>query len=209
MTLIFSGNDYKYEIEGVMKLFIPASRFKIVYSDDRPAEEDHAFVCVKERGSEVLLSVVVRYLGKEEKRELSLSAEDKSDRELLLSKLLFQCMSEITGIVPKWGVMTGVRPVKRMNKYLEAGYAKDEIFKIFKDEYYCSEEKAGLAYKTAMVQKPITSSLSDDLFSLYVSIPFCPTRCSYCSFISQTVGSGKKLIAGRSDIPRSFQNGSA
>lgn len=194
MTLIFCGNDYKYEIEGIMKLFIPASRFKIIYSDSIGEEEDYAFVSQQDSGREVLLSVKTAYSGKTAAREMCLAPDDSTDRELLLSKLLFECMSELTGIRPKWGVMTGVRPVKRVNKFISAGYSKDEIRDIFREEFYCSEEKFEIAYRTAMTQADITRQMPKDSFSLYVSIPFCPTRCSYCSFISQTVEAGKKLI---------------
>ena len=194
MTLIFCGNDYKYEIEGIMKLFIPASRFKIVYSDTAAGEEEYAFILERDEGAEILLSVKTVCFGKTASREMLLARDDSSDRELLLSKMLFECMSEITGIRPKWGVMTGVRPVKRVNKYLSEGYSKEEIRNILSEDFYCSEEKFEIAYRTAMTQADITSTLPKDSFSLYVSIPFCPTRCSYCSFISQTVDAGKKII---------------
>ena len=194
MTLIFSGNDYKYEIEGIMKLFIPAARFKHIFSDSFTAEDDYVVVGVHEEQDAVLLFVTVCYLGKSDRREQRLSKDDGSDRELILSRMLFDIMSGITGIIPKWGVMTGVRPVKRVNKYIDAGLSKDEMRDLFKQEYYCSAEKFDIAYRTAMIQRRIMPTVTDDSFSLYVNIPFCPTRCSYCSFISQTIDSGKKLI---------------
>ena len=69
MTLIFSGNDYKYEIEGIMKLFIPAARFKHIFSDSFTAEDDHVVVGVHEEQDAVLLFVTVCYLGKSDRRE--------------------------------------------------------------------------------------------------------------------------------------------
>lgn len=200
MTLVFSGNEYKYEIEGIMKLFIPAVRFRLVFSDSFEEEKDYAHISVREEADGVLLSVTADYLGKKEHREQRLSKEDASDRELLLSKMLFDAMSSITGIMPKWGVMTGVRPVKRVNRYIDAGMSEAEIRELFKREFYCSEEKFDIAYRTAMIQREIMPSVTDDSFSLYVSVPFCPTRCSYCSFISQTVSSGKKLIPEYIDL---------
>ncbi len=196
MTLIFCGNDYKYEIEGIMKLFIPAVRFKHIFSDAPVSSDDadNVTVSVKESEESVGLSVSVNYLGRHAEREQIISADDTSDRELLLSKLLYQAMSEISGIVPKWGVMTGVRPVKRVNRYIDSGCSEDEIREIFRREFYCSEEKFDIAYRTAQVQRSIVRGVRDSSFSLYVNIPFCPTRCSYCSFISQTTESGKKLI---------------
>ena len=167
MTLIFCGNDYKYELEGVMKLFIPAARFRHIYTDDNTTDaagDDFVLISESEKDGAAELAVKADYLGKQTQRVRSLPPGDGSDRELVLSKLLYEAMSELTGIRPKWGVMTGVRPVKRVNRYI------------------------------AQVQSRIMPTVGERSFSLYVSIPFCPTRCSYCSFISQTIGSGKKLI---------------
>ncbi len=194
MTLVFSGNEYKYEIEGIMKLFIPATRFKTVFSDTVEEDKDFVFISVKEHDEQLLLSITADHLGKREVREQLVLKADDFDAELLLSKLLYRAMSEITGIKPKWGVMTGVRPVKRVNRYIDAGLEYQQIKELFKREYYCSEEKLDIAYRTAQVQRKIMGTVKEDSFSLYVNIPFCPTRCSYCSFISQTIDSGKKLI---------------
>ena len=194
MTLIFSGNDYKYEIEGIMKLFIPASRFKYIYSDSIDVSDSYAFVCSALDGENTRLSVKADLYGKKAERELVVGKDDTVDEELMLSKLLYQAMSEITGIKPKWGVMTGVRPVKRVNKYIDKGLSYDEIRELFSKEFYCSDEKFDIAYKTAAVQRKLMQTVDKRSFSLYVSIPFCPTRCSYCSFISQTISSAKKLI---------------
>ena len=61
MTLIFSGNDYKYELEGVMKLFIPATLFTHVFSDSIDTEDDYVFAQKKDNADNVCLSVKVRY----------------------------------------------------------------------------------------------------------------------------------------------------
>lgn len=197
MTLIFCGNDYKYELEGVMKLFIPAARFRHIYTDDNTTDaagDDFVLISESEKDGAAELAVKADYLGKQTQRVRSLPPGDGSDRELVLSKLLYEAMSELTGIRPKWGVMTGVRPVKRVNRYIAEGYDKETMRELFEREYYCTPEKFDIAYRTAQVQSRIMPTVGERSFSLYVSIPFCPTRCSYCSFISQTIGSGKKLI---------------
>ena len=192
MTLIFSGNDYKYELEGVMKLFIPATLFTHVFSDSIDTEDDYVFAQKKDNADNVCLSVKVRYDGKTCEKEEFVHFE--SDMELSLSRLLFKAMGEITGIVPKWGVITGIRPVKRVNDMFSEGMNKAEIFKAMESRYLCSEEKCDIAYKTAITQKPVLDELEKDSFSLYVSVPFCPTRCSYCSFVSQSIEGCMKLI---------------
>lgn len=184
MTLVFSGNDYKYEIEGVMKLFIPATLFDIVYGDEIPPR-DFAFVRMKRFDNYALLYVICSYGGKKSRKVCRSSLD--ADFELILSRLLFKAMSEITGVVPKWGVITGIRPVKQVNRYLHKNMTESEIFEAFQRDYLCSHEKCEIALKTATAQKKILDELDKNSFSLYVSIPFCPTRCSYCSFVSQSI----------------------
>lgn len=185
MKLVFSGNEYKYEIEGVMKLFIPATLFDIVYEDKIPHNDDFAFVRMKQFDNYALLYVICSYNGKKAKKAVKANADD--DFELCLSRLLFKAMSQITGIVPKWGVITGIRPVKQVNRYLNRNMTQSEIFDALQKDYLCSAEKCGIAMKTAAAQKKILDELDKNSFSLYVSIPFCPTRCSYCSFVSQSI----------------------
>ncbi len=197
MTLVFSGNDYKYELEGIMKLFIPARLFKHVYSDKCEAEGDFVFARKKEFSSYTLLYVIVSYEGKTAHKAHIVpggSSGYEADCELIMSRLLYKVMQRLTGKGSGWGVITGIRPVKRVNTMLSEGLRAKEIFTVMKERYLCSDEKCRIAYMTAKVQEQALKELSSDSFSLYISIPFCPTRCSYCSFVSQSVEGTAKLI---------------
>ncbi len=197
MTLIFSGNEYKYELEGVMKLFIPATLFTHIFSDKIETDDDFVFARQKICKKTILLYVICRYKGKIYKQASLLcvpEVTEKIDKELYLSRILYKTMEKATGISPKWGVITGIRPVKRVNAFINEGRSKKEIYSIMENEYLCSKDKCDIAYETAMTQKRILDRIDRRSFSLYVSIPFCPTRCSYCSFVSQSVESCMKLI---------------
>lgn len=85
-------------------------------------------------------SVKVRYDGKTCEKEEFVHFEN--DMELSLSRLLFKAMSEITGIVPKWGVITGIRPVKRVNDMLSEGMNKAEIFKAMESDIFAAKKSA-------------------------------------------------------------------
>jgi len=198
MTIIFSGNNYKYQLESVMKLFIPAERFELVYTDKTAfVQGDFAFLRRASFGAVTTVYAVCSYKGKTAHSSANICS-DRSDLDdecqLTLCRLLYLTMSELTGVTSRWGMLTGVRPVKRVNKLISSGVSRDDIFAVMRDQYLVSDEKTEIAYLTAQTQENIMQSLDERSFSLYVSIPFCPTRCSYCSFISQTVGSGKKLI---------------
>lgn len=93
-------------------------------------------------------------------------------------------------------MVTGIRPVKKVNELMERGLDKAEIFSALKEKYYVSDEKLELAYRTAVTQSDALKALDKRSYSLYVSIPFCPSRCSYCSFVSHSIESAgaKKLL---------------
>ena len=199
MTICFFGNSFKYEIEAVMKLFLPLMTFDFLF-EEYPAEEGD--VCAVKRIPSLsrdgyILSVSVSLNG--EKREV-FSEKDgdfaDTEDEGELCRSLYKIMQELTGITPPWGCLTGIRPVKKVNKLLDEGHKKDEIFSILKKEYFVSDEKLELAYQTALAQEGALKALDKRSYSLYISIPFCPSRCSYCSFVSHSVEKpeAKKLM---------------
>ncbi|MGN1133856.1 MAG: coproporphyrinogen dehydrogenase HemZ, partial [Oscillospiraceae bacterium] len=196
MTLIFSGNEYKYQLEAVMKLFIPAQLFDFIYNEKKRVDGDFAFIRKKALKNRTLLYVFVRIGDKIDHKAqfLDNAIADDNECEMVLSQLLFKVMCRLTGKKQKWGIMTGVRPVKRVNDMISQGSTKEQIYDVMQGRFFCSKEKTDIAYETAKVQSEILSKLDKKSFSLYISIPFCPTRCSYCSFVSQSVESCLKII---------------
>lgn len=202
MTLIFSGNSFKYELEAVCKLFFPVEGFNFIFLDDasqngQKPEGDYAFVCRIEGVKNAMLSVFASVNGRGaiEKGRVPMDENDyENDCEFRLGRLLFKCLSKLTGKYPEWGILTGVRPVKLINKLRNSGLSYDEIKLRLETEYLMTDEKINIGYKTALNQDKIISKIPKRSFSLYISIPFCPTRCAYCSFVSQTVSSFKKLM---------------
>ena len=197
MTICFIGNSFKYEIEAVMKLFLPLVTFDFLFEEQTPESGD---LCVVERVSAengYRLSVRVRLGGNFEEASLERDGEfcDKED-EADLCRILYKIMRKLTGITPAWGCLTGIRPVKKVNRLLEDGKSKEEIFDILKKDYYVSDQKLELAYQTAIAQTEPLKVLDKRSYSLYISIPFCPSRCSYCSFVSHSIesNSAKKLL---------------
>ena len=116
---------------------------------------------------------------------------------MALCRLLFALLESITGIHPAWGVITGVRPVKLFTSRIRKGQPRDEIRKEFSEDWMVSDEKIDLSLETMDAQQPIIQSVREKEFSLYLSIPYCPTRCSYCSFVSQAIA----LKKNREGIP--------
>lgn len=86
-----------------------------------------------------------------------------------------------------WGGLMGVRPTKVVRRLLALGYSYDEIRRIMKDFYIVSEEKTELLIE---VVKKELEFLDREHINLYIGIPFCPTKCKYCSFASYEINSG-------------------
>ena len=93
-----------------------------------------------------------------------------------------------------WGVMCGIRPAKNARELIEEGYTKEETEDIFKRVYEESDEKTELAMRVAENERALLDAIGKDSVSIYIGIPFCPTRCVYCSFVSTDIRvSGKYM----------------
>ena len=121
----------------------------------------------------------------------------KADKELMfeVGRAFYDAASEITGIYPPWGIHTGIRPAKTAGDFLENNnFYEDKTLDILINNYLMNENKAKLALETYKNGKNAIHEISKKDFSLYVAIPFCPTRCRYCSFVSYSTPKLLKLI---------------
>lgn len=109
---------------------------------------------------------------------------------------IYQIMKEFTNYNSPWGCMTGVRPAKIVNGLFASGMNYDEAVSELKDFYMVQHEKAILAATTACNQYSFLKNQEENPknIAIYVGIPFCPTRCLYCSFTSQPIGKYAKIV---------------
>ena len=194
MILYILGHKYHYEMENLCRMFyqdagvrkqdageMPAGRLRVIKPE--PA------VITRISGGEIFVQLRIG------RRRLSLARPQSDNNELIMAQMLFTLLRRATGTAPPWGLRTGVRPSKlmlRLRRDENAAAAE----RYFRSTLWVSEEKTQLAAKIAQTEEPIIALTTLRSFSLYVSIPFCPSRCSYCSFVSHTVDrqSAQKLI---------------
>ncbi len=125
--------------------------------------------------------------------DLSGNVPDGIDLAKVASGRAFlDCAERIYGVRSPFGIMTGIRPAKLVLSYLEKGYSAEEVLGIFTELYGMEESKASVLLTIAEKERSLLHSLEKKSFSLYLSIPFCPTRCHYCSFVSTST---KRLLA--------------
>ncbi|MBR4798989.1 MAG: coproporphyrinogen dehydrogenase HemZ [Clostridia bacterium] len=108
-----------------------------------------------------------------------------------IGKAFLQAGSGLFGFGLPWGYLSGLRPVKRAKYYLDKGYSAETVQDLFTRDYGTSAEKACLATETALTEERMLRGITPADCGIYVSVPFCPTRCDYCSFVSY---SNKKLF---------------
>lgn len=127
--------------------------------------------------------------------EASLEEEQKRSNRSETKKLLYRLLAEYTGRQLPWGTMTGVRPTKVGVEKLERGMNREKLEEFYKEYYLVSEKKAKLCSQVAQKEREVLSGIDyQKEYSLYVGIPFCPSRCLYCSFPSYPIGSCQNLV---------------
>ena len=188
MTLAVLGHNFRYETENVIRIFFPLEKINVV--QELPEDTDDYVITYLKDG--VIGCEVSLFCGKD-KRQASIDNKDEKEQELVLAKLLYDIFTSLTGIIPSWGVLTGVRPSKLMRNLI-AENGEDEAVDYFRNELLVSDKKTDLALSVAKAEDRIIALSGEKSYSLYVSIPFCPTRCSYCSFVSHSIAQAKKLI---------------
>lgn len=197
MVLHTINHTYKYECEKICRIYFPAD--KIIFACDREeplTDTREVFTEVDETGELPLFYCKAVIDGKSSEFSFSYEGDGEytdSLKERLLAKAMVRVLTALTGIVPPWGILTGVRPAKLMRKYINT-VGKEKAEDIFTSFLEVSEDKMLLASGVAEYENTCISMSGRNSYSLYVSIPFCPTRCSYCSFVSHSIDKAKKLI---------------
>lgn len=198
MKLYLIGHDYKYAAEQMMLSLYPAERPE--YPEGKP-EGDRVELSL--RNGKKFITCVCR-IAKDDKMFVGRSAfnaelaADDLSRDRLCSRIIknafYRAALRSGHSRPAWGSLTGVRPGKLFCAMLDETGDPDTATRRFITEYDVSPERAKLCRDTSLVTRSVAGSLGDKDICLYVGIPFCPTRCSYCSFVSQSVQKSMKLI---------------
>ena len=191
MKLIFKGHDARYAVEQSLLAFFPQER--PVY-DPAAREENWAAVSLS-CGSQYTTSVTQIYYngsrGKGIARVIIDPAADEYEKERLRQRAVklsfFKAAQKVTGVTPTWGALTGIRPAKLAAGYLEKGMTPRQVDHLLRDTYSVSETRRELCIEAAQAGLKAKADLKPEDISLYIGIPFCPTRCAYCSFVSQAV----------------------
>lgn len=186
MNLYIENHTYHYEMENLLRAFFPFEKIN-VFKDWQTLE--FPFVLTSYNKD---ISVTLDIDGKSSTLNCDKTNIDEFD-ELKMAQLMYELLCERFNCDLPWGVLTGVRPIKLFRKFVES-MGEEKAEKYFLEEFRVSDKKLSLAKITEKAEQNILSLSQKDSFSLYISIPFCPSRCNYCSFVSQSIEKAKHLI---------------
>ncbi len=196
MMIYIDGHSFYYEMENLVRLFYPNEKISVVQYNGEEMQKPFILTEMKTAGDYADISVGICFddFDKIEKERVSLNEVDfEKTAERTMAVCLYRLLCVYTGKTQPWGILTGVRPIKLFRRLSEQ-YDEQYACNYFTDKLLVSEEKTRLSAVTEKYERKILSLSRNDSFSLYISIPFCPTRCSYCSFVSQTVEKAGKLV---------------
>lgn len=194
MNLIINGNISRYFAETLVLLFFPGSKF--------PAQGDNSGVrvelAVQEEDEKTTGLAHIHTSAGDWQGEYTVPFHTAArlSREMQCKTAAGGAMllagKEYSGTVPPWGMLTGVRPVSMVMDMLEQGMHPDQAVQHLCEDFFCQESKARLAVCTAWNTRPLITAEVRNMCSVYIAIPFCPSRCEYCSFVSFT---SKRLLS--------------
>ncbi len=189
MILKINGNINRYYVQTLCMVFFPGATFG---EDEIPSED------IPEVNVEIFESAtnfVSAYASIKLNDKICESTEQVSREEeitiasheaIAVGRAIFAAGKELLGHTPPWGILTGVRPAKIASGLLSDGRGVMKTKKIMRDEYFLNLQKASLAVSVAQSENKIIKKMKKGTCSVYISIPFCPSRCAYCSFVSYT-----------------------
>ena len=195
MRLYIEGSVNKYYIQTLCMIFFPGSKF----SDDEPITEDTPEMWVSmnkspETGVDVTAKLTYRGQSADATRHYDYREGYTTERleKIAVGDAVTSVCEAVMGYRSSWGMLTGVRPSKVATELLQKGMSKTRIRKELTKDYFVIPKKAALATDVAINEARLVGTPHKKDCSVYVSIPFCPTRCAYCSFVSYT---SKRLLS--------------
>ncbi|MBQ2773590.1 MAG: coproporphyrinogen dehydrogenase HemZ [Clostridia bacterium] len=192
MKLHIEGNINAYYVQMLCMIFFPGEKF----SSEGEEDAHELYLSVTESQESVFAAARLLCDGKSAVAEKTLERREdlSADRlkKIVIGHVILSAAGELLHYRPSWGMLTGVRPSKVATELLLNGHSKTRVKKMLASDYLVIPKKAALATDVALYEQQIIGKPDMRDCSVYISIPFCPSRCSYCSFVSYT---SKRLLS--------------
>ena len=190
MVLIQNGFECAYEMNIFINIFFDKNEEGTIITD------------FTDKKTEIHVKTHIEYCGKSYFGEFTLPFNTSEEKKEIVKKMCGICCvrsfvrasQKIRKIALPWGVLSGIRPAKYVRELKEEGKSKEEISKILKEVFDVREEKISLALRVSENEEKILKNVSKNSVSIYIGIPFCPSRCLYCSFVSTDISLSGRYV---------------
>ncbi|WP_458408383.1 coproporphyrinogen dehydrogenase HemZ [Anaerotignum sp.] len=188
---VLEGHELQNDVQTMIQVFLANRHYT------RTEEVTDAEITVKSEMKKGIASAMLYRRG-EKVSEWSMEYDENSlmdkEQKRIIKRTIYELLMKETGIRPQWGLLTGVRPAKLVSIMLEEGKSDEECMAFLTEDYLVMEHKAELAVKVAKAEQKILQGNKSEEISLYIGIPFCPTRCLYCSFTAYPLHQYKNRV---------------
>ncbi len=188
MQIILNNFNEHYEIEQLLRMFV---KDILVVKKKVNKKDLQEFVYIRKNNKKIFVFIKA---DKKSYYKFLKAKNNKNDDNLNICSFLYDSFCRIYNKTLPWGLLTGVRPVRLLRNIQSETNDLTSSKEIFKNEFFVSDEKIALTEHIYNLQERIIKNVKNDDYSLYISIPFCPSRCVYCSFVSTTTKNSKKLM---------------
>ncbi len=180
ISYILNGYSHQHHVQTMIQIFYPNIPYVLL------EQVPPIGICVVSAISSDSVHAFF-FLNGQEQKKISLPYQtNTTPKELkhLIKVSLFLLLQAQTNFTPQWGLLSGIRPVKLLHSLLQNHPSEIEALKEFQEHYFVSKEKSSLALEVARTETKVLKQSPKNGISIYISIPFCPSRCVYCSFPS-------------------------
>ena len=193
MKLLLIGHEDRYAVEQLQLALFPLEPMEPMTEE---FDGDGAVSQLRREDGLLSARTTICLDGVKRTAEVAMPTEDEtvSLRRQILQQSYFNAALPFLKKVPAWGALSGVRPTKLTTRCLKAGMSDDETLREMEKTYFVTPRRAQLSLDCSKATMAAAAKLDPNDVSLYVGIPFCPTRCAYCSFVSKTIGKNTDLM---------------
>ena len=193
MKLLLIDHEERYCVEQMQLALFPLEPMEPMTAE---FDGDGAVSRLIREGDALIARTTVTIGGITRTAVVEIPAEDEtvSDRRQILQQSYYKAALPFLKKVPAWGALSGVRPTKLTTRCLQAGLNDEETIRHMERVYFVTPRRAKLSLDCSKYTMSATEKMEPQDVSLYVGIPFCPTRCAYCSFVSKTIGKNTDLM---------------
>lgn len=203
ISVFLKGHDFIYEVFELLRIFFVNEEIKFI--EEKALVIDQSLLIESilyknntsyvvetniKKGNKLLSTSIINEAEKIGLKDFS----EKKKLKIAVKMSIYEAVTKVVEVKAPWGILTGVRPTKVVHELIDKGFNDESILEMLLNNYKMFKEKAKLIIDIAKVQRKYIYPVSNTNFSLYVSIPFCPTRCIYCSFPSNSLDKTKDYV---------------